>query len=235
MAPGSPRPALAGRVSVAVVALVALVAVALLYRTQSNAAEIRTKTARIADSSRGINTYTDAILSLEETNRLAASILGSVEPISPPLKAIEGQSADIAAIMRSIRGSTASIDDSATSIDSSAASIRGGVRSVEVTAGQISTRLGGVSADAARILADMRLISAGVALISDDLGVTAEVVEQILADTRGIDLGTVRTKHLTACIDNGLNGGQKCAKPAGSPANGPNAAAGAATPARRAQ
>jgi uncharacterized protein YoxC len=114
--PGRPRVA-AGRTSIALVATVALVAVGLLYRTQSNAAEIRVKTHRIAASTQGINTYTDAILMLDKTNRLAASILDSVAPISGSFQKIEGQSHDIADLMRSIRGSTRSIDRSATAMD----------------------------------------------------------------------------------------------------------------------
>ena len=221
--PHARPPALAGRLAVVIVALVAVVAVGLLYRTQSNAAEIRSKTHRIATSAEGINTYTDAILRLEETNKLAASILRSVEPINDPLKKIEGQSADIGDIMRSIRGSTSSIDDSATSIDGSAAAIRDGVRDIGTSADAISTSLHGVSAGAAQILADVRLIQEGVRLIGGDLGSTSAVVAQILADARAIDTGTVRTEQLASCIDNGLNGRQKCGAKAA-----PKAAEGAA-------
>jgi methyl-accepting chemotaxis protein len=217
------RPALAGRVSVIVVALVALVAVGLLHRTQSNAAQIRSKTERIAASAEGINTYTDAILKLEETNRLAGSILRSVRPISAPLKDIGAQSADIARIMRSINGSTGSIDGSASSIDGSASHIRTGVEGIGTTAGAIAERLRGVNAGAARILEDLRLLETGVRIIGDDLGATSRIVRDILADARGIDTASGRTEHLAACIDNGLNGGQACAarKDAGQVPAGP--------------
>lgn len=220
LSPAPVRPALAGRVSVVLVAVIALVAVGLLYRTQSNAAEIRAKTKRIAASAAGINTYTDAIVRLDETNRLAASILRSVEPVSDPLKQIEAKSADIADIMRSIRGSTTSIDGSASAIDGSAVSIRDGVKDVAASAAAINGTLGGISSDSVKIIQDLRLLQEGVRLIGGDLGVTSAVVRQILADTGGIDTTTIRTRQLASCIDNGLNGRQPCAsRPAAWKAN----------------
>lgn len=119
---GPPRPGpLVGRASVVVVAAIALLASVLLYRAQSSAAEIRSKTHRIATSAQGINTYTDSVIKLEETNRLAASILRSVDPLSIPLQDIAGRSDDIADVLRSIRASTAAMQNAPTSIENSVA------------------------------------------------------------------------------------------------------------------
>ena len=138
--------------------MVALVAAALLYRVQVNAVDIHAKTARIADSARGINGYTDAIIRLDDTNALAASILESVDPLADPVASIRAQSADIAELMRSIKGSTTSINSSTRSIDPSSGEIRDGLAAVESSTGAIKATVGEVNADAARILQVLALI-----------------------------------------------------------------------------
>ena len=176
--PRRPR-VLAGRTSVALVATVALVTIGLLYRTQSNAAQIRAKTHRIAASTQGINTYTDAILQLDKTNKLAASILHSVAPISDTFQIIEGQSDDIADLVRSIRGSSQSINRSATSI--------------EGRADKSAASLAAINSGTSQIAHDLGLIQEGVRILGADLTGTSDILADILADARGLDTRT-RTK-----------------------------------------
>jgi methyl-accepting chemotaxis protein len=216
---GSASKGLRGRaaplLSLVVVSLVALVAAALLCRVQSNAVDIRSKTGRIAESARGINEYTDAIVRLDVTNALAASILNSVDPLADPVAQIRARSADIADIMRSIKGSTSSINGSTRSINASSGQIRDGLVEVESSAAAIRTTLGGVNADAAGILQVLALIQRGVALLGSDLETTAEIVAAILADVGGISGSVVTTDHFASCIDNGLNGNADCVRGSG--------------------
>lgn len=209
------RPA-ASLLSLVVVSIVALVAAALLYRVQSNAVDIRSKTGRIADSARGINVYTDAIVRLDDTNALAASILESVGPLAEPVGRIRVQSADIADLMRSIHGGTTSIDSSARSINGSSARIRTGLSEVESRASAIRTTLGRVNTDASGILEVLALLRRGVALIGTDLETAARIVAAILADAGGISRAVLTTDHFASCIDNGLNGTADC-----TPGSGP--------------
>lgn len=201
---------LPGLVSIVAVALLALVLLALLYRTQSNAAAIRTETAQIAQSARGINDYTDSIMQLDRTNTLTNQILGSVRPIHGSLGQVIGRANDIGLLTRSIQDSTGSINGSAASIDGSTVAIRDGLGAVTASASTINGSLGGINENAGKILAVTGKIADGVRMISGNLDVTAKVVNEIRVDAQGIDGATRETEHYAACIDNGLNGGVDC-------------------------
>jgi hypothetical protein len=199
-----------GRVTVAIVGVIALVATALLLRTERNAAQIHTRTARIASSARGINSYTDSILELTKTNDHASAILNSVGPLTEPLAHIDGRSAEISELLKAIRSSTASIDTSAGSIDSSGRIIKDGLVDINAQAGKISTDLRGINNDAGRILTELAHIRSGLNLINTDLPTTARILDAILRDARNILNTLGRTEHYSACIDNGLNGNSPC-------------------------
>lgn len=199
-----------GRITVVVVAAIALVATGLLVRTERNAASIHDKTSNIASSSRGINGYTDSLGKLEQTNDLAAKIAAALKPLSGPVDRIDSRSAQVAALLAAIRKSTKSIDTSATSIDASAATIRSGLERIGVDAKTIQTRVGGLNADAALILADLTRIARGVKLINSDLPTTARILDGILAEARNILTALGTTERLTSCIDRGLNGSASC-------------------------
>ena len=212
MAHGAPiaRPRIPGRVAVAIVLVIATVAVALLWRTASNAAAIHHRTHRIAASARGVNTYTDAILQLDRTNATAASILLSVLPTNEGLDQIQARAKEINALLASIRDSAGSIDTSSRAMNTSTASINDQLRALGITGDRLRTTATGINTDAASILAALTTIARGVSLIDDDLSVTRTVLAAILADTGNIDTATKRTAHLSACIDSGLNGGPRC-------------------------
>ena len=73
-----------GAVTLAVVAVVLVAAVALLLRTATLANNIDRKIENIAQTGRGINEATDAILELDTTNNLGRSILETSSRWSAP-------------------------------------------------------------------------------------------------------------------------------------------------------
>lgn len=199
-----------GRLSIGVVLLGALTLLGLLHRTQSNAADIRATTVQIAESGRGINSYTDSIVQLNRTNELAASILQSVKPVGANLDGVASLASQIDGSVGSIKRSSNSIDRSSTSIEQSSASIRDEVLGISSSIGPINGSLQGINANAAAILATATAIRRGVDMVSTDLASTARITGQILLDAQGIHTGGARTEHLARCIDNGLNGNSPC-------------------------
>jgi methyl-accepting chemotaxis protein len=202
-----PRPA---RLSIGAVAAVAAVALWLLYRTESNAAQVSRETQRIASSGRGINNYTDSIAELGTTNMLAASILGSLRGVNANLSGIEGATLSIDGRTSSIQRSTSSIAGSTGSISTSERSIGSSVGSISGSVGRINTSLAGVNDNAGHILATSLSIQRGVELISRNLATTRSITDEILSETTDIAQRVHVTDHEAACIDNGLNGGPRC-------------------------
>jgi hypothetical protein len=201
-----------GRLSVVVVAVVALVATTLLVRTERNAAHIRTHTARIAASARGINTSTDAIMQLTQTNERISAVLAAIAPVAGPVHRIDAQSARIADLLGAIRARTAAIESSSASIDHSAAGIRTGTTGLTTDVTTVRTRVAGANIDAAAMLAELGRIRAGIDLLNTDLPAAEAVLRGILADTGDLLHALGNTEHFASCIDNGLNGGVRCAK-----------------------
>ncbi|WP_220794167.1 hypothetical protein [Nocardioides pelophilus] len=172
--------------------------------------QIRDEAADIAESGRGINDYTDSIMQLNRTNKLAASILASAQPLDASLTDVEAVAGDIDDAVVGIQRHAESIDSSARSINASAATILGDVTDINQQANSISTTAGGINADAAGILRTAVAIQRGIRLINDSAARAADVVGVILADARNINTHAVRTAHLARCIDDGLNGGSPC-------------------------
>jgi len=198
------------QLSVFAVGTLAAVMVWLLYRTESHAAQVTREKQRIASSGRGVNNYTDSIAQLGRTNQLAVSILASLRTVNANLAGIDlathgidGRTSAIDAASESIAGSTNSIDASEHSIDTSVASI-------STSVGRINTTLAGVNGNAAQILATSLSIQRGVALISSNLASTRTITEAILTEATDIARRMSVTKHESACVDNGLNGGPPC-------------------------
>lgn len=199
-----------GLASLAVVIAATLVLLVLLQRTESNAVAIRKEAADIATNGRGINDYTDSILQLNQTNKLAASILATAKPLNGSLTAINQLAGAIDQEVAGIHGSSDSINTSARSINASAATILGDVNTINGQAATIAKTAGGVNANASHILGTAAAIEKGIRLINGNAATTASVASAILADAHGIDTQATRANHLAACIDNGLNGGHPC-------------------------
>lgn len=198
------------QLTLAAVAVIVLVALALLYRTESNAAQVSRETQRIARSGRGLNSDTDAIARLARTNQLAGAILTSLTRVNGNLSGIDAATRRIGDKATSINGSTQSIDGSTTSIDSSEHSVDGSVSRIGAAVGDLNRSLSGVNQNAARILSTSLAIQRGVALISSNLATASSITNQILGEAKDISARVQVTSHEAACVDNGLNGGQKC-------------------------
>lgn len=150
-----------GAIMLVAVTLVLVVAVALLLRTATLASEIDGKAENIARTGRGINTATDAILQLAQTNQLGASILETSKPLVPTLdqivnvaKSIDGLATSITGTALDVNGTIKGINSTATGIVSTAKSINDGVaqinRNVDTTIGLAKA----VKADTAAILGE---------------------------------------------------------------------------------
>lgn len=139
------------------VVVVVILAVGFLTRTLLLAISIDDKAEKIANSGRGINTATDAILQLDQTAGLGQSIKNSTEPLEAKSNTIVGQAA-------TIDGTATSINDSANSINSSAEGIGSAVSSIQSLA-----RL--VDRDARNININVRsVIDTAVAINTDSPG-----------------------------------------------------------------
>ncbi|MFI5626430.1 DUF1059 domain-containing protein [Nocardioides sp. NPDC051685] len=204
------RITMAGRVSIVMVSIAALLMIALLYRTQTNAAAIQEKAALIAQSGRGINEHTDSLLQLNKTNELAGDIRDSLAPLNRDMGEISSLSGAAASNLESINSSSRSIEGSAKSIDTSTRAIDRDVRAIADAIPAVNTRLEGINGNAAGILSTAESLARGIDLIGSDLDSTAGLATQVLRDAQGIRTRLDTTRHYASCIDNGLNGGSDC-------------------------
>jgi len=114
-----------------VVVIVVAIAVVLLTRTALTAVSINDKAESIAQTGRGINASTDAILQLDKTNQLGASILETSKPLV-------GQLDRVVAVARSIDGLATSITGHAVSINNEIRGINGQTTAILATAQSIN-------------------------------------------------------------------------------------------------
>ena len=165
-----------GAIMLVAVTLVLVVAVALLLRTATLASEIDGRAENIARTGRGINTATDAILQLAQTNQLGTSILETSKPLVPTLDQIVNVAK--------------SIDGLATSITGTALDVNGTIK--------------GINSTAAGILSTAKSINDGVAQINRNVDTTINLVRAVKADTAAI-VGQANLAVLNgSCINSGL-------------------------------
>jgi uncharacterized protein YoxC len=198
--------------SLIVVLVVVVAAALLLQRTASTAESIDAKAENIAQTGRGINTATDAVLQLDVTNQRAGSILASAQPLEGQLnevvrlaESIDGLASTINGSAQSINGTAGSINGLAGSINGTAGSINGLAGSINGTAGRINGLAGGINGDAGSILDLARDIDNGVALINRNLDTTIGLAQNIQADTSTIVGQAQRADVLAAEIDEAVN------------------------------
>ena len=168
-----------GAIMLVAVAVVLVVAVALLLRTATLANDIDGKAESIARTGRGINTATDAILQLAQTNQLGTSILETSKPLVPTLD-------KIVAVAQSI-------DGLATSINATAVDVNGTAK--------------GINSTGAQIIGTARNINNGVETINRNVDTLIGLAKAVKADTGNI-VGQANLAHQSgACIDSGLPAG----------------------------
>jgi len=158
------------------VVVVVAIAVVLLARTALLADSINEKADNIAGNAVGINEQTGAVGDLPETNRLAASILDTAEPLEEKLDEV-------------IR---------------LAASVDGLASSINATAGTINNTAKGINGAAASILGTARAINDGVAQINVNLDTTLALANAIKNDTGNILGQAVEANRVANCLDRGL-------------------------------
>ena len=168
-----------GAVTLAVVAVVLAVAVALLLRTALLASTIDDKIENIAKTGRGINEATDAILELDTTNNLGRSILETSKPLVGTLDQI----VQVAA----------SIDGLATSINGTALDVNGSVRSINTETNEIQ--------------GTARRLNSGVESINRNVDTLIGLVRAVKTDTGNILTQTRGVEKNAACIERALTGG----------------------------
>ena len=144
-----------GVVTLILVVLVVVVAVVFLTRTLLLGLSIDDKAEKIANTGRGINTSTDAILQLDQTQGLGQSIQQSTDPLQAKSDIIVGQAASIDGTATSINNSANSISSSASSIGSSVSSIQGLARLVDRDAAFINRNVRSVLGTAVGIDGDL--------------------------------------------------------------------------------
>jgi len=165
-----------GAITLVAVTLVLVVAVALLLRTATLASEIDGKAENIARTGRGINTATDAILQLAQTNQLATSIVETSKPLVPNLDQIVN-------VAKSIDGLATSITATAVDVNGSAKGINGTVSRIQATA---------------------RSINSGVETINRNVDTTIALAKAVKADTGNIVTQANLAVKNASCINSGL-------------------------------
>lgn len=203
---------------VAVAVLVALT-IWLLFRTESNAADINGEAATIATTGRGINSNADAVLQLTHTNALAKSILATATPLHGELAHIVDLAGSVNTTAKSINASAGTINGDASSISGSASTISGTANTINGDAAAINSDAGsiagsatainstahGINSTAASILSVAQEINHGVNLINSNLDVTIGLAQQILGDAGNIVAEGGLANHEASCIDKALN------------------------------
>jgi hypothetical protein len=168
-----------GAIMLVAVTLVLVVAVFLLLRTATLASEIDGKATSIAKTGRGINTATDAILQLAQTNQLGTSILETSKPLVPTLDKVVGV---------------------AKSIDGLAASING-------TAVEVNGTAHGINSTASGIITTAQSINNGVETINRNVDVLLGLAKAVKTDTNTIVGQGQLARKTGSCINSGLPAG----------------------------
>jgi len=163
--------------SVVVVIITVVLAGLLVWRVAETAESINDKAGTIAQTAVPINTATDAVLNIPQTNQLAGSILQTAQPL-------EGKLAEIVRLAKSVDGLATSINTKALSVDNEAK---------------------GINSEAAGILATAQSIDRGVRQINLSLDTTIGIAGAIKGDTVNILNQAARPIHRNAsCIDGKL-------------------------------
>lgn len=170
-----------------VVLVVVVIAVWLLTRTLVQARSINSKASNIAQTGRGINASTDAIMQLNFTNQYGDNIEATAAPLVPRLNTI----IDIAK----------SINGKATTITESAVTINGTAKTIGSSGNSINNSARGIEGNTSGIIPIAESIRGGVVTINQNVMTTIGIAEAVRADVGNI-LNTAReTVSVSACID----------------------------------
>ena len=174
-------------VTLVVVAVIVLAAVVLLQRTLSTARAINDKAANIAETGRGINTATDSIIQLNDTDQLGKNILRTAEPLVGQLDTVIGLATNI--------------DNKATSITNSALAINSSALAINADGDEINSTAHGIESELGQILNLAESIRGGVAQININVDTTIDLARAIKADTATIVGQAQEAGQNLACAD----------------------------------
>ena len=217
------------------VAVAVIIAAGLLAKTVNTASSIDEKATSIRDTGTGINTSTDSIMQLVQTNKIARSILRTARPLQPSLakivqraQSINSSVGSIDALAGTILSTAGTINNTATTINGTAGAINSVAGTINGTAGAINEVAGGINSVAGAINStakDIRRTTApgpgilGVARLIDrdasnivqgrafggGLAATVGVASTIKSDTGNILENAKSALDTAACIDRALN------------------------------
>lgn len=175
----------AGANVIVLVIVVAVVGIAtlLLNETMQTAESINSKAGNIAETGRGINSSTDSIVQLNQTNDTASSILNTADPL-------EGKLSEIISL--------------AQSVDGLASSILGTAGQINSTAGSINSTAGAINSTAGGILSVARAINEDVEIINQVVDVTIGLAQGIKGDTGNILIQAIDAEAHAEAIRQGL-------------------------------
>jgi len=178
-----------------VVALLALgVATWLLVRVLDAASSINAKAATIARNGRGINIATDSVIQLSRTNRIAASILRSAQPLSGKLTLIVDRA-------HGINGTAGSIDTTAGTINTTAGGIDKTAGAINTTAGAINGTAGSINGTAGSIKGTAGTINGTAGAINGTAGAINGTAGRIDSTARGINGRAAQILDVSTKID----------------------------------
>ena len=194
----------------------------LMARTMRATDGINAKTKTIARTGQGINSATDSVIQLSRTNELAASILGSTEPLAGDLaamveqtKALDGLSGSLDASTGTINSTVARLLATANGMNATAGDINATTKKIATSAAEVAGLTGEVATSTGTLNTTAKTINAHMADLLDttkkldfDVVEINKRVEIGLALDRAIRIDTgnllaqvVSTQHYVACID----------------------------------
>ena len=199
----------------------------LLARTMRATDGINGKTKTIARTGQGINSATDSVIQLSRTNELAASILGSTQPLAGDLaamveqaKALDGLSASLDASTGAINGTVAQllatangmsatagdINASTKKIAASSADLLSTTKEVAATTGTLNTTAKGINAHLADLLTTTKKLGADVVEINKRVDLGLALDKAIRLDSGNLLAQVALTQRYVACIDRKVGG-----------------------------
>jgi uncharacterized protein YoxC len=199
----------------------------LLARTMRATDRINLKAKNIARTGQGINSSTDSVIQLSRTNELAASILGSTQPLAGDLaamveqaKALDGLSGSLDASTGAINGTVAQllatanamnatagdINASTKKIAASSAEVDGTTKEVAATTGVLNTTAKGINAHLADLLNATKKLGADVVEINKRVDLGLALDKAIRLDSGNLLAQVALTQRYVACIDRKLGG-----------------------------
>ncbi len=185
-----------------VVALLALgVATWLLVRVLDAASSINAKAATIARNGRGINIATDSVIQLSRTNRIAASILRSAQPLSGKLTLIVDRAHGINGTAGSIDTTAGTINTTAGGIDKTAGAINTTAGAINTTAGAINGTAGSINGTAGSIKGTAGTINGTAGAINGTAGAINGTAGRIDSTARGINGRAAQILDVSTKID----------------------------------